>query len=103
MFLNSKGDKPKDPQGVAALLAPLIPTNTTLTGMSNDQFSELLDAWTQLAKTEAYVNTGRKTPPLNRSKASEDEHSKKATEAQVLLRMIQRRIALRQTSTFGDE
>ena len=73
MFLNSKGDKPKDPQGGAALLAPLIPINTTLTEMSNDQFSKILDAWTQLAKTEAYVNTERNTQPMKTSKASEDE------------------------------
>jgi hypothetical protein len=86
MFLNSKGDKPKDPQGGAALLAPLIPTNSTLTGMSNDQFSEFLDAWTQLAKTEAYVNTEKKTPLMKKSKASQDEHPNKASEVTALQR-----------------
>ena len=47
-------------QAGGALLAPLLPTNDTLTAMSNDDFNEALDDWTELATTSDYVDMPKK-------------------------------------------
>ena len=68
-----------------ALLAPLMPTNATLTAMTDKAFNTLLDSWTEIAKSSDFVDV----PNMIDKDGLEDENEGGTLEANLLEEVVE--------------